>query len=68
MNEWLMKNITPEIFDLREDLYSYINNTICNENSIDYLECGVVQGDNILKWAAINSSAKSRIRRITIIF
>ena len=41
MTEWLSNNPAPELFDSREEMYEYVNNSVCNNNSIDYLEFGV---------------------------
>ena len=59
MDEWLRNNPSPQIFDTREDLYLYVNNTICENKPVYFLEFGVAHGDSILRWAEINDNDSS---------
>jgi len=47
-------------FFARQELYSYINNTLLENKDIEYLEFGVYKGETITNWTEINSSANSR--------
>jgi len=60
MDKWLLENPSPELFDTREELYEYINNSICQNAAIDYLEFGVAQGKSMKSWVRLNDSPDSK--------
>lgn len=60
MDKWLSNNPAERIFENRLQIYDYINNSICSQEPIDYLEFGVAQGDSINYWSKINTNKKSR--------
>jgi hypothetical protein len=70
---WALRNVLLEI-DLqhfrdthpchscirREQMYSYVHESVINEEPIDYLEFGVYQGDTVRYWASLNKIRSSR--------
>ena len=60
MCEWLEKNPSPIFFERRHDLYQYINDTLIDDQPIDYLEFGVSKGTTLTQWLKLNKNKESR--------
>jgi O-methyltransferase len=67
--EWLNKkalfrkiilNEQIKLFENREELYKWVNETLIRNKIIDYLEFGVWKGESIQKWSGLNNNAESR--------
>ena len=54
--EWLEKNPSPIFFERRHDLYQYINDTLIDNQPIDYLEFGVSKGTTMTQWLKLNKN------------
>jgi O-methyltransferase len=44
----------------REHMYTYLNNSVLSNASIDYFECGVAGGQSLKHWCSVNTNPQSR--------
>ena len=51
---------TVNVFTCRRDLHAHINENVCANDPIDYLEFGVYRGETLRMWTEINRHADSR--------
>lgn len=58
--QWIKNHPCEAVFRKREELYSYLNDTLLRAISIDYLEFGVYKGDSLRRWSSINKNPSSR--------
>ena len=58
--QYAKDNSDVPVFSNRELLWHYISDKIIHDDSIDYLEFGVFEGDSILKWSRLNKLSESR--------
>ena len=60
MVDWLSKHSTNNVFNNRENLYKYINDSIVSDQGIDFLEFGVYEGKSLFEWSELNNCKNSR--------
>jgi hypothetical protein len=48
------------LFRLREDLHAFVNNDLCRNSQVDYLEFGVYNGYSLRLWTEMNTHPESR--------
>jgi hypothetical protein len=59
--KWISDNRKQlAVFDHKRDLHAYVNEHLCGNGPVDYLEFGVFQGETIRMWSAMNKHVDSR--------
>jgi O-methyltransferase len=60
--KWIRENNRNKLptFTERRALHSYINEHVCGDGPIDYLEFGVYRGETIYNWSQMNRNPDSR--------
>ena len=48
------------MFRLREELHAFVNNDLCHNSQVDYLEFGVYNGYSLRLWTQMNTHPESR--------